>query len=662
MPRESKKPVRRWATDALKACTRRPAFGENVAKRAIASVLAIGIVLGITGRGQDHESVAAVMTSQQPPAQSSPPGGIPATSDSESETASVRAATAQRLKALGAATDSGPASAGVTTASDSARIANEPAAAKAESAARSAPVSVISNELLPQKPLQKLLQIRLHLLDEHSELTLALKKANNPELSPEHQAEQLKAELTQIQAMLKQADTNPETLLPSSFHKTAGTPPTALASAMKDAIDATTHELGDWKSKMETLRSGRADRESKKKTLAADRDKAFKLVTSLSASSVEYEKAITDAQSVEDGRLAQERLVNYQWEVRVESLRLQVIESQISLEAKLAGIRELEAQVGHVQIQLAERALAQMRTHFRAESDKQESDLTRAAANEKNKAQSSDDPLERFRARRTAELLELEAQVLKNEQALATNPSPSFDEQQSLADHADKDFAQIRALLDDGQVSRLDAIRLNNEFRRIAPERERLVRNEMAVVEAHLQFFEDALTTVEIELFQDSLHDRLEHELLKERVSPERWAAGESLLLELERKHREILVRRQKALEKLAHRSSETLQQIARRLKTLDQEYSFIRTQIFWVRDQDPIAAATLWQGAREFNSLLKALLRLAQETMTPSLWKQPSAEFTVTALTVLLLPVALVKLRRALGGLIRHDIGEVTG
>jgi hypothetical protein len=303
-----------------------------------------------------------------------------------------------------------------------------------------------------------------------------------------------------------------------------------------------------------------------------------------------------------------------------------------------------------------------MRTHFRAETDKQESDLNRQAANEKTKARSSDDPLERYRARRTAELLELEAKVLKNEQALATNPPPSFEEQQTLADHADKDFVQIRELLDDGQVSRLDAIRLNNEFRRIAPERERLVRNEMAVVESHLQFFEDALTSVEIELFQDSLHDRLEHEILKERVSPARWTANENLLLDLERKHREILVRRQKALEKLAERASHTLQQVARRLAILDQEYEFIRTQIFWVRDQDPIATGTFWQGAREFNSLLKALFRVAQETMTPALWTQPSAEFIVTALAVLLLPVALVKLRRGLGVLIRRDMGEATG
>ena len=128
--------------------------------------------------------------------------------------------------------------------------------------------------------------------------------------------------------------------------------------------------------------------------------------------------------------------------------------------------------------------------------------------------------------------------------------------------------------------------------------------------------------------FQNSLHDRYEHDLLRERVSPERWAAGENLLIELERQHRVILVRRRDALEKLSERASRTLQQIARRLSILDQEYGFIRTQIFWVRDQDPIALGTFWQGAREFNYLLKASLRLAQETTKPNLWGRPSAEF----------------------------------
>jgi hypothetical protein len=294
-----------------------------------------------------------------------------------------------------------------------------------------------------------------------------------------------------------------------------------------------------------------------------------------------------------------------------------------------------------------------MRARYSMESEKQESDLTRAAAAEKSKAGWSLDPIERFRARRTAELLELEAQVLKNEQALATSPSPSFEEQQALADRADKDFARIKELLDDGRVSRLDAIRLNNEFRLIGPERDQLVRSDMALVEARLQFYEDALTNVEIELLQNSLHDRYEHDLIRERVSSERWEEGKALLSDLERQHQVILIRRRAALEKLSERASRTLQQIARRLSILDQEYGFIRTQIFWVRDQDPLAFGTFWQGAHEVNYLIKAVLRLAQETTKANLWGQPSGEFMATSLAVLVLPVLLLKLRRTLGGMI---------
>jgi hypothetical protein len=662
MPGETNKVDRIRAVFASGACLRRPGLSENTVKRGIASLIAIGIVLGAYGREQVRESLAAAVDPQQSPAQTSAPAGGPSAHDGESQMAALRAEAIDRLKEMGASAASDPAASDGTVSHDPAQPPSAAAAAKTDGPPRSAHLSAISSDHLAQKPIQKLLQDRLHMLDEHSKLTLALREATSPEVSPEHQAEQLRAELKQIQVMLAQADKNPQTLLPSSFHKAPGMAPPALVSEMKDAIDAATHELGEWKNKAETLKTGRADRENQKKARAVERDKVFKLVTAWTAQSVEYEKAVTDAQTVEDGRLAQERLVSFQLAIRLESLRLHVIEAQISLDARLAGIRDLEAQVCLFRIQLAERALSQMRARFRAESDKQESDLNRAAADEKNKAQTSDDPLERFRARRTAELLELKAQVLKYERALATSPSPSFEEQQSLADHADKDFAQIRELLDDGRVSRLDAIRLNNEFRRIAPERERLVRNEMATIEARLQYYEDALTDVEIELFQDSLHDRLERELLKERVSPERWAAGENILLDLEKKHREILVRRQQALEKLSERASHTLQQIARRLTILDQEYGFIRTQIFWVRDQDPIALGTFWQGAREFNYLIKALLHLAQETMKPSLWTQPSAEFLLTGLAVLVLPFPLLKLRRTLGGRIRRDLGGAHG
>ena len=262
---------------------------EYIVKRIGASVIAGGIVLGITGRGEECQSLAAAANPQQPSAQASSTAAS-ITSATEPETAAVRAETVERLKGLGAA-----------PAPDPAQAPFESAATKADLPARSPALSTTASDLAVAQPLHKLLQNRLLLLDEHSKLALALIKSTIPEISPEHQTEQLQAELAHVRAMLKQADEHAETLLPASFHKTAGTPRTALVSEMKDAIDATTHELGAWKSKIETLRSGRADRENKNKACAAERDKVFKLVTSLTAKNVEYEKAAAAAGSSADG-------------------------------------------------------------------------------------------------------------------------------------------------------------------------------------------------------------------------------------------------------------------------------------------------------------------------------------------------------------------------
>ena len=70
------------------------------------------------------------------------------------------------------------------------------------------------------------------------------------------------------------------------------------------------------------------------------------------------------------------------------------------------------------------------------------------------------------------------------------------------------------------------------------------------------------------------------------------------------------------------------------------------------MRDRDPLALGTFWQGAREVNVLLKATLGCAGMTKA-NLWGHPSAEFMAMSLAVLLLPVPVMKLRRALGGMI---------
>jgi potassium efflux system protein len=314
-------------------------------------------------------------------------------------------------------------------------------------------------------------------------------------------------------------------------------------------------------------------------------------------------------------------------------------------------------QVDQARLEVATKTLALMQDRYRAAAESRERDLKAKAAREERMAWRSEDPLERFRARRLAELLDLEAQVVKSEQVLATNPTPSLDEQRGLADHAEADFARIKELLDDGRVSRLDAIRLNNEFRRIGPERDRLLRNEMAVIELRMQFFEDALTHVELELFQDSLSDRFEHDLIRERLPASRWAQGEALLAEFTRRHRDLLVRRRAALERLTDITAQTLDQVSRRLAILDEEYGFIRTHIFWVRDQEPIGLTTFSQVIRELQHLATALGRLVQETTKGNLWGRASAEFVVATLAALVLPVGLVRLRRTLRGCLQREM-----
>src|SRR4029077_7046512 len=137
-------------------------------------------------------------------------------------------------------------------------------------------------------------------------------------------------------------------------------------------------------------------------------------------------------------------------------------------------------------------------------------------------------------------------------------------------------------------------------------------------------------------------------DLLRERLPQLRWAEGEAMLEQLERKHRALRGRRRASFERLTDSTGQTLEELGRRLGILDEEYGFIRTHLFWVRDQDPIGIGTLSQGIREFQRLVKDLLRRAQKTANHRHW-QPSVEFVVASLAVLCLPVGLVRLRRGL-------------
>ncbi len=89
--------------------------------------------------------------------------------------------------------------------------------------------------------------------------------------------------------------------------------------------------------------------------------------------------------------------------------------------------------------------------------------------------------------------------------------------------------------------------------------------------------------------------------------------------------------------------------QVTRRLHLLEEEYGFIRTHIFWVRDQEPLGLATVQQLGRELKRLVKGALTLAEETSDRKSWRHPSSEFLMAAAAAVILPFGLFRLRRML-------------
>ena len=634
---------RNGAVGAASAPAERPRPGSAI-RLVLSSILSSIVALAAPSSGLGGQAEPAQARSSTKPSDTSANSGPPKAE--EVDTIALRAQTQEQLKSLETASSPGP----TTTAGVGPRPGSSPTG-----------LSASPTDSAMDKQLGELLRGRLGWLEAYDRATIDLKKATAPERSPEQQLADAKEQLGRAQAILAQAASRPESLLPAAYRGATAGASAHLSAEMKDAMEAATNDVKDWRSRLETLRTEVVNRESQQNVHRTERDKLFQRVASLKARAAEHD-AVASATTARERRLAQERLINAKWESRVEGLRFQVVEAQIALETKLAAVRDLNLQACQAQIQVAEKTLDLMMNRYRAIADRQERTLKEKAAQEDNTARRSEDPLERFIAHRTADLLELEAQVVKNEQAEVTSPPPSLNEQRNQADHAEADFARIKALLDDGRVSRLDAIRLNNDFRRIGPERDRLLRNEMTIVETRLQYYEDVLTSVEIELLRDSLHDRGELDRLRERLPASRWPEAERILAELERKHRALLLRRRAALERLTDCTTQTLEQISRRLSILDEEYGFIRTHIFWVRDQEPIGLPTINLGAGELKILAKALATLTQDAIWPRHLGRTSPEFLAAALAVLVLPIGLFRLRRFLRARLECDLPANTG
>jgi potassium efflux system protein len=152
-----------------------------------------------------------------------------------------------------------------------------------------------------------------------------------------------------------------------------------------------------------------------------------------------------------------------------------------------------------------------------------------------------------------------------------------------------------------------------------------------------------------MELIYDSRDDRYELDNLLERLPRGDRPRAVALYEEFERKHLALLERRRSALEKLASRAEQTHDQVQRRLRILDDHFGFIRTNLFWVRDEEPIGATTLTQAQKELTQLARGLLRLGADLADRSLWGRVSLEFLSAIVGLVILPWPVCRLRKFL-------------
>lgn len=505
---------------------------------------------------------------------------------------------------------------------------------------------------LPLKGLRELLEQRLELLKQWDDVAKVRHDAEHPEPDPVRQAAEAKLDAERIRESLDQFAKNPHGQLPASFRglSTATAVTERLLGEIKESIDNAQGDLKDWTEKLEKLKTDASSQPgSALAKLRADRDKVHQGIATLKAARPDREAAVTSAKTPADRAIALERLVNEQWKLRVEEERLAGLEARLVLEGRLTDLAAVQLQAADGHVRYEKKRLDLMQSQYRALSERREQALKKAADDQEKRAAKANNPLERFRAGRAAALLELEALITKSENEWTSSPIFSLEEMKKLADDADNDFANIKKLLDDGRVSHLDALRLTNDFRRIGPERERLVRNELAKATNQVTVYENALSGVELALVSDSRDDHFELENLLERLAARDHDPAMRVFNELETKHAKLLNHHRDVLVKLATRAEETHEQILRRIKTLDEQYNFIRTHLILVRDREPIGMTTAVQAEREVTRLGKALVRLVLETGDRSLWGRVSGEFVAGMAFLVILPWPLVRARRLL-------------
>ncbi|WP_165250888.1 hypothetical protein [Paludisphaera soli] len=534
------------------------------------------------------------------------------------EAAALRADAEQRLKALAPPADGSDAKAGADAASK-----------------------------LADKALAEVLAERARRLDEYDKSLGELAGLTNPESDPDRRIAEAKADLADLQGRL---DRPVADLLPPVF-TLPGEVDQAGQAQMKELIEGVKQEIKEYQDKL-ALGSAEPEKEAKAGPVAelkAERERIAQDVAAVKAREAAGPPA--SARTASDRKLAEERAVNLRVEAAAAALRLQVVERKIARALKLAEAAAVDRKRWVAHVKIGKKVLEPMQARFLQLAQLAERELKGKLQVEQSKAEHARDPIERYRAERLAELLELESAVLKAEQALTAGAQPSLEEMRSRANVAGVDFERIKKIIegDESGRRRLDAFSINADYRRLEPERRRIQREERDVVDKRLRDYTNMLTSVELSQIEDRLLDQIDLDDLQDKLPPGRHPEAVAIWQELEERHGRLLARRREALEKLVLNEEEILVEIDRRLAILEDESSFIRTHLFWVRDQDPISLTTVGLAAGELRRLARVSIDVAGAAMRTSAWKRTTPEFLAASAVVVVLPLGILRARRTL-------------
>jgi potassium efflux system protein len=495
------------------------------------------------------------------------------------------------------------------------------------------------------------------MLDALDKATAARTHAEQPGTTPAQEQSELNAEFTRLSAEQKAGTPR----LPEAFLPGKPQPAAARLDSMRDAIAAAKEALKETVDELESLRAELRQQTAggRLAELKTQRDDLHQKLEDLAASRAAVDAETSAESNAEARRIAREKSLNVGLEIRVAEENLHALDATIGREVERSRLSDLRLKTQSLRADVGRTRLHAMQARYQALADQQRRLLETAAGDAQRRADRLKDPIEHFRAKRGAVLFALQAALLNEERELSATPAISSHEQERLTREASDDLENLRSLIEGGRSTTLVALRLTNSYRRIAQQREAIVGHELAAATAILTKYENILTSVELDILNDSREDRQEFEATLRQVPVSRRRQALEVFEQLEDQHHVLLESRRKVLTTLATNAEKTRSAILKRIGILDEQYAYIRTHIFWVRDTQPFGLATFRQCHQEAVLTLRAVSQLVRARWRGRVGAVVSVEFVLVGIIALILPVVLFRVRRLLSKRLARGYGR---